>query len=53
MHVCSQPSPDSHKKEAENLGSIGRHPPSNADYRLTGKEEGRRGNRDKYASEVM
>jgi hypothetical protein len=32
------------------LGSIGRHPPSNADYRLTGKEEGRRENRDKYVS---
>jgi hypothetical protein len=47
MHVCSQLSLDSHKKEAESLGSIGWHLSSNADYRLTGKEEGKRENRDK------
>jgi hypothetical protein len=50
MHVRSQLSPDSHKEEAESLGSIDWHPPSNADYRLTGKEEGKRENRDKYVS---
>ncbi len=51
-HVHSQPSPDSHKKEAESLGCIGWHPPNNADYRLTGKEEGRRENRDKYCPTI-
>jgi hypothetical protein len=48
MHVHSQLSPGSSKKEAESLGSIGQHPPSNANYRLTGKEEERIENRDKY-----